>query len=333
MAFEPLPAVPDHSALEQEILGWWEQRGHLRQAARAEPRRRALQLHRRADHGEQPDGRPPRLGPHAEGRLPALQGAARASTSATRTGSTARGSGSRSRSRRRSGLNSKRDIEEYGLAEFAERCKERVAQYSEVITDQDRRLGRWMDWDNDYYTFSDTNIEYIWRFLKAVHERGWLYKGHRSTQWCPRCGTSLSQHEQAGEENYEELEHPSLYVRFPLQGARRRGADGLDDDAVDAAGERRRRRQAGRGVRPARTAAGSLASVPGRELRARGQRRGARRPRVPGAVRRPAGPGGSRPPRSSRGTRSRSTRAPASSTSRRAAAPRTSSSRACTACP
>jgi isoleucyl-tRNA synthetase len=41
--------------------------------------------------------------------------------------------------------------------------------------------------------------------------------GHRSTQWCPRCGTSLSQHEQAGEENYKELEHPSLYVRFPLR--------------------------------------------------------------------------------------------------------------------
>src|SRR5213594_4583221 len=74
----------------------------------------------------------------------------------------------------------------------------------------------WMDWDNDYYTFSDTNIEYIWRFLKEVHGRGWLYKGHRSTQWCPRCGTSLSQHEQAGEENYVELEHPSLFVRFPL---------------------------------------------------------------------------------------------------------------------
>src|SRR5438094_510216 len=45
---------------------------------------------------------------------------------------------------------------------------------------------------------------------------GWLYMGHRSTQWCPRCGTSLSKHEQAGDENYEELEHPSLFVRFPL---------------------------------------------------------------------------------------------------------------------
>ena len=101
-----------------------------------------------------------------------------------------------------------------------------------------------MDWDNDYYTFSDTNIEYIWRFLKDVHGRGWLYKGHRSTQWCPRCGTSLSQHEQAGEENYTELEHPSLFVRFPLHGPRGRGARRLDDDAVDAARQRRRRGQA-----------------------------------------------------------------------------------------
>jgi len=116
------------------------------------------------------------------------------------------------------GLGSKREIEEYGLAEFARRCRARVAHYSEVMTNQCIRLGQWMDWDNDYYTFSDTNIEYIWAFLKEVHDRGWLYKGHRSTQWCPRCGTSLSQHEQAGEENYVEMEHPSLEVRFPLAG-------------------------------------------------------------------------------------------------------------------
>jgi isoleucyl-tRNA synthetase len=116
------------------------------------------------------------------------------------------------------GLNSKREIESYGLAEFAERCKERVAHYAGVMTQQSKRLGMWMDWGNDYFTFSDTNIEYIWRFLKEVRSRGWLYKGHRATQWCPRCGTSLSKHEQAGEENYAEIEHPSLFVRFPLRG-------------------------------------------------------------------------------------------------------------------
>ena len=49
-------------------------RGHLRQAPRAEQRRGAVRLHRRPDHREQSDGRPPRLGADAEGRLPALQG-------------------------------------------------------------------------------------------------------------------------------------------------------------------------------------------------------------------------------------------------------------------
>ncbi len=117
------------------------------------------------------------------------------------------------------GLNSKKEIEEYGLAEFAERCKERVAHYGEVITEQSKRLGMWMDWDNDYYTFSDTNIEYIWRFLKTVHEKGWLYIGHRSVEWCPRCGTSLSQHELIN--SYEEITHPSLFVRLPIKGRER----------------------------------------------------------------------------------------------------------------
>ena len=116
------------------------------------------------------------------------------------------------------GFNSKREIEEYGLDRFARDCRDFVARFAAIQTAQSKRLGMWMDWGNDYFTFSDTNIEYNWRFLKAVHEKGWLYKGHRSTQWCPRCGTSLSKHEQAGEENYEELEHPSLFVRFPLRG-------------------------------------------------------------------------------------------------------------------
>ena len=98
------------------------------------------------------------------------------------------------------GLNSKQEIEEYGLDSFAAQCREVVAWSSGELRRASSRLGQWMDWERDYYTFSDTNIEYIWRFLKVVHERGWLFRGHRSTEWCPRCGTSLSQHEltQAG---------------------------------------------------------------------------------------------------------------------------------------
>jgi isoleucyl-tRNA synthetase len=112
------------------------------------------------------------------------------------------------------GLNSKREIEEFGLAEFARKCREVVVWSSEELTRGSIRLGQWMDWGNDYFTFSDTNIEYIWRFLRIVHEKGWLYLGHRSTEWCPRCGTSISAHELHG--HYEDRTDPSLFVRFPL---------------------------------------------------------------------------------------------------------------------
>ncbi len=114
------------------------------------------------------------------------------------------------------GLNSKREIEEYGLERFAHRCRDVVVRSSEELTRGSKRLGQWMDWGNDYFTFSDTNIEYIWRFLRIVHERGWLYMGHRATEWCPRCGTSLSQHELSQSGVYQDRADPSLFVRFPL---------------------------------------------------------------------------------------------------------------------
>ena len=115
---------------------------------------------------------------------------------------------------RQLGLNSKHEIEEYGLDKFAARCRDVVVNSSEELIRGSKRLGQWMDWGNDYYTFSDTNIEYIWRFLKVVHERGWLYVGHRSTEWCPRCGTSISAHELTG--SYVDRADPSLKVRLPL---------------------------------------------------------------------------------------------------------------------
>ncbi|HEV8105027.1 MAG TPA: isoleucine--tRNA ligase [Gaiellaceae bacterium] len=114
------------------------------------------------------------------------------------------------------GLNSKPEIEEYGLEAFARECRDVVVRSSAALTRGSKRLGQWMDWGNDYFTFSDTNIEYIWKFLKLVHARGMLVKGHRSTEWCPRCGTSLSQHELTQAGVYQDRADPSLFVRFPL---------------------------------------------------------------------------------------------------------------------
>jgi isoleucyl-tRNA synthetase len=119
-------------------------------------------------------------------------------------------------------LNSKRDIETYGIDKFSRACRARVDRSAAAITKQSIRLGQWMDWDNSYYTYTDNNISHIWNVLKLVHEKGWLYKGHRAMPWCARCGTALAEHEMTG--SYKEMTHDSLYVRFPVL-AEGRGAE------------------------------------------------------------------------------------------------------------
>ncbi|MGH2500693.1 MAG: isoleucine--tRNA ligase [Candidatus Limnocylindria bacterium] len=113
-------------------------------------------------------------------------------------------------------LNSKRDIESYGLERFSEACRARVDRSAAAFTKQSIRLGQWMDWPTTYYTYDDYNISHIWHVLKLCHAKGWLYKGHRSMPWCARCGTALSQHEMI--DAYRQMTHTALYVRFPARG-------------------------------------------------------------------------------------------------------------------
>lgn len=109
----------------------------------------------------------------------------------------------------------KKDIETYGIDKFSQRCIERVERCAGIITDQSKRLGQWMDWENSYYTHKDENITGIWTFLKTCSDHGWIKKIHRPMPWCPRCGTSLSEHEMTG--SYKELEHEAVFARLPLK--------------------------------------------------------------------------------------------------------------------
>ncbi|MBI2034560.1 MAG: class I tRNA ligase family protein, partial [Candidatus Levybacteria bacterium] len=120
-------------------------------------------------------------------------------------------------------LKNKKDIENLvpgdrfkSLEKFINLCKERVKKFSSIQTDQSKRLGYFMDWDHSYHTSSDKNNYSIWKFIKTVHEKGWLYKGHDSVPWCPRCGTAISQHEILTEE-YKELVHESVYFKLPIK--------------------------------------------------------------------------------------------------------------------
>src|SRR2546425_2401979 len=215
--FTPMPDKPDHPALELEVLDRWARERtfeRLREQNRGGPRFSFIDGPITANNAMGVHHAWGRTLKDVFQRYKALRGF----DERYQNGFDCQGLWVEVEVEKSLGLNSKREIEQYGLAEFAARCRERVTTYAEVIIEQSRRLGMWMDWGNDYYTFSDTNIEYIWRFLKTVHERGWLYQGHRSTEWCPRCGTSISQHELSQADVYKEKSDPSLYVRFPIRG-------------------------------------------------------------------------------------------------------------------
>ena len=112
------------------------------------------------------------------------------------------------------GFTSKKDIESFGIDKFVDECKARARKYAAIQSEQSKRLGYWMDWDNSYYTMSDENNYGIWAFLKKCHDRGLLYKGADVMPWCPRCGTGISQMEM--NEGYREVPHTSVFVTFPL---------------------------------------------------------------------------------------------------------------------
>ncbi len=115
------------------------------------------------------------------------------------------------------GIGSKQEIEEFGIAEFNQRCRESVFEYVEEWDRLTERIGFWIDLDNPYVTLEDDYIESVWWSLRKLWDDERLYEGHKVVPYCPRCGTALSSHEVA--QGYEDVVNPSIYVRFPLVGS------------------------------------------------------------------------------------------------------------------
>ncbi len=114
------------------------------------------------------------------------------------------------------GLQSKLEIEEYGIAAFNARCKESVSRYVEEWTRLSERIGFWADLEHPYVTWHNDYIETCWWIFKQLWDHGLVYQDYRSTPHCPRCGTSLSDHEVAM--GYEEdTPDPSVFVKFRIK--------------------------------------------------------------------------------------------------------------------
>ncbi|MCL2808837.1 MAG: isoleucine--tRNA ligase [Treponema sp.] len=112
-------------------------------------------------------------------------------------------------------LTSKTAIEEYGIANFNEACRASVLRYVKEWQTTITRLGRWVDFNNDYKTMEPDYMETIWWVMKSLWDKGLLYEGHYILPYCPRCATVLSNHE-LNLGGYKDVHDPAITVKFKV---------------------------------------------------------------------------------------------------------------------
>jgi len=113
------------------------------------------------------------------------------------------------------GIKNKKDIEKIGIDKFNETCRSKVLMYAEEWRRVVERMGRWADMDNSYKTMDLNFMESVWWVFKQLWDKGLIYEGYRSMHICPRCETTLSQHEVS--QGYEDTTDISAIVKLGLQ--------------------------------------------------------------------------------------------------------------------
>ena len=124
------------------------------------------------------------------------------------------------------GINSRHEIESYGIGNFNDRCKASVLKYTAEWRETITRMGRWVDFDNDYKTMSPDYMESIWWVAKELWDKGLIYEGKYILPYCPRCATVLSTHELA--QGYKEKQDPAVTIKFRVKKA----PQGMDDSSL-----------------------------------------------------------------------------------------------------
>lgn len=113
------------------------------------------------------------------------------------------------------GLNSKLEIEKYGIEKFNEKCKESVFKYKSAWEKMTEKMGYFVDMENPYVTYHNSFIETEWWILKQFFDAGLIYEGHKILPYCIRCGTGLASHEVA--QGYKEVPVDTIIVPFKLK--------------------------------------------------------------------------------------------------------------------
>lgn len=111
-------------------------------------------------------------------------------------------------------LGHKKDIEEYGIDKFNGAAQNAVLRFDSNWKEVVPRLGRFVDMEHAYKTMDATYTESIWWAFKTLHDKGFVYEGHKIMYVCPRCETPLAQSEVA--DGYTDVTDISVTAKFEL---------------------------------------------------------------------------------------------------------------------
>jgi isoleucyl-tRNA synthetase len=114
------------------------------------------------------------------------------------------------------GIKSKEDVMKMGVAAYNAECRSIVQRYTGEWETTVKRMGRWIDFRNDYKTMDVSYMESVWWVFSQLHAKGLVYRGYKVMPYSTGCTTPLSNFE-AGL-NYKDVSDPAVVVSFPLLG-------------------------------------------------------------------------------------------------------------------
>ncbi|KAF2435746.1 hypothetical protein EJ08DRAFT_645432 [Tothia fuscella] len=112
------------------------------------------------------------------------------------------------------GISGKDAVMQMGIEKYNEECKAIVMRYSTEWRQTIDRLGRWVDFDNDYKTMDFSFMESEWWVFKQLWEKDAVYRGYKVMPFSTALTTSLSNME--AQQNYKDTQDPAVVVSFPL---------------------------------------------------------------------------------------------------------------------
>lgn len=112
------------------------------------------------------------------------------------------------------GFQNKKEILEYGVERFNEKCREKVLEYAEDWKVYIEKIGRFVDMENPYFTMSPEYMESVWWVWKELWQKDLVYESYRTMHICPRCETTLAQAEVS--DGYKDIKDLAVTVKFEL---------------------------------------------------------------------------------------------------------------------